>query len=56
LKEVGDLLPLLLNVALEHAIMDIQVNQDDSEMTHQIHISADDITFLGRNIRKIYEY
>jgi hypothetical protein len=54
LKEVGALSPLPLNVALENAVMNIQVKQDDMEMTHKILISFDDINFLGRTIRKIY--
>jgi hypothetical protein len=47
-------LPLHFNVVLEYAIMNIQVNQEDFEMTHQILNNADDVNFLGRNIRKIY--
>jgi hypothetical protein len=54
LKEVGALSPLLLNVALEYSIMDIQIKQDDLKMTHKVLISADDINSLDRNIRKIY--
>jgi hypothetical protein len=53
LEQVGILSPLLLNVALEYAIMVIQVNQDDLEMTRQFQISADDIHFLGRYTSKI---
>jgi hypothetical protein len=46
LKGVGALLLSLLNVVLEYAVMNIQVNQKDLEMTHQILISADDVNFL----------
>jgi hypothetical protein len=54
LKEVGALSPLLLNVALEYAVMNVQVNQADLKMTHQILINADDINLLSRNIDKTY--
>jgi hypothetical protein len=56
LEQVGALSPLLLKVALQYAVMNIQVNQEDLEMTHQFLISADDINFLAetyvRHIRK----
>lgn len=54
MKEVGALSPLLLNVALEYAIMNVQVNQEDLEMTHQILIRVDDINLLSKNIDKTY--
>jgi len=43
-----------LKVALEYAVMNVQVNQADLEMTHQILINADDINLLSRNIDKTY--
>jgi hypothetical protein len=45
LKEVDTWSPSLMNVVLEYAIMNIQVNQEDFEMTHKILTSADDVNF-----------
>jgi hypothetical protein len=46
--------PLLLNVALEYTVLDIHVNLEYLEMTHQILISVENIKFRGRNICKIF--
>jgi hypothetical protein len=48
---VGALSPLLLNIILEYAIMNFQVNQQELEMTYHIPINGDNIIFWGRNIR-----
>ena len=53
LKQLGALSPLLLNVALEYAILNVQVNQEDMEMTNQILISADDIKLLSKNVHNL---
>jgi hypothetical protein len=48
LKQVGTSSPLNLNIVLEYAIINIQVNLEDLGMKHQILIGAVDIKLLGR--------
>ena len=51
------LLPLLVNLALEYAIRNVQVNQDGLKLygTHQILVYVDNVTMLGGGVLTIKE-
>jgi len=44
---------LFLNADLEYAVLNVQVNQEDMEMTNQLLISVVDIKLLSKNVRKM---
>jgi hypothetical protein len=52
LKYVHTLSLLILNVAAAYAILNVQVNQGDLEMTHRVLISADVINLLGKDLKR----
>jgi hypothetical protein len=55
LKQGDALLPLLSTFALEYAIRRVQVNQDGLQLigTHQLLVSADDVSILGRSLHAV---
>jgi len=53
LKQGDALSSLLFNFALDYAIVNVQVNQDDLKLngTHQLLVYADDVNILGGSVR-----
>jgi hypothetical protein len=52
LKKLTDLKTLLLNFAIEHAILGVKVNNESFNFNgkHQLPISADNISIVGASI------
>jgi len=57
LKQVGSLLPLLFNFALEYTIRRVQVNQDGLKLngSHQLLVYADNVNMLEGNVHTVKE-
>jgi len=55
--ERNALSPLLLNLALEHAIRRVQVNQDGLKyMVHIRYWFTDDVNILGESVQMLKKY